>query len=364
MDSPSRIPPGADLEFTRRLKLAGEWPPYVPWQQYHSSDRQASPFLFVPTSSQDLGLRPTTGTAWVRSPGIFFLDDQGMIEFAPQCGATYRILVLIGNSGNVPVLNGLAEFYSDFPPVPTLLTADGSCYIKTPLLRKFRVGVAPFSVGSRDLSWSLSPPWTPHNWDLGECIIVQVYDPINDRASPELKSWEDRQVGFRVLTENVAGTWSGQEIGNDGGVLGEVTLRLTINWALDDMSRGVLPPLCEIDPIQFPHIPGRDIAINVTKHCYMLYGVASFLMVASDNSDNCWSVHIENRTVKSVTMRTQKGSTQISHAVLALRTPERPPPLPDLKLLSRVRRQVLSTWSPQKRADAKLVFHAIAAQGI
>src|SRR5436190_4424844 len=71
----------------------------------------ATPFLFIPVSGADDGRRPAVGPAWIASPSIFLLNENAEIEHCPRVGVAYRILVVVGNSGNAPVLNGFAEYY-------------------------------------------------------------------------------------------------------------------------------------------------------------------------------------------------------------------------------------------------------------
>jgi hypothetical protein len=268
---------------------------------------------------------------------------------------------MIGNSGNAPALNGFAEFFLDSPPIEAS-GGGGYRYTKTPLMPRVRLAVAPFSVGSRSWSWALSGIWTPKNdWDLAACVIARVFDPINDGPPSALKSWEERKVGFRVLVQNITGTWQGEEKSEKEEVLGRIVVTLKQNWTFRAVAGGVSP----LDWEMSPFVPS-----------WILSGLSSFLtsneLMLSDATceikDNKTGefriVHFGRSTGKTLYMRAQKRDAQVSHALLSLSSPGTSPPGPDLTLLKSLPRQVSPTWSARRKADAQLVFRALAALGI
>jgi len=127
-----------------------------------------SPFLFIPQSWMDNGSRPQSGTGWVSCPSIFLLDTKTpKIVMTPEIGNSYRVVVIIGNSGSVPVENGFARFlFSWMPPIGQT----SGLYEKSPIdpntppppaYYYWDLGTSAFSIGSsiggQDLGWAVSP---------------------------------------------------------------------------------------------------------------------------------------------------------------------------------------------------------------
>jgi len=235
-------------------------------------------------------------------------------------------------------------------------------YLKTPLMPRHRVGAAPFSVGSRGWGWALSPCWIPSNdWDMGACIIAEVFDPLSDGPPAQLKSWEERKVGCKVLEQDVGGTWSGEEISEGGEALGTLTVELVPEWKHYQTPDGASVPTCNFSPIGIPLIiygtlGPATLDMSLTAFRPMVGG-ATF-QILHDVTD-IWTVSFSRSTGRTLYMRTQRGNTQMSHAVLSLKSPGVPLPPPDVALLKRLPRQVSPTWSPRRKADAELVFHAL-----
>jgi hypothetical protein len=369
----SPVKPGQELQFAKRLKAAGQWPPYTPLRASQSTEHKlgeepphpATPFLFVPAWPGDVGQRPVPafkGTAWISSPAILLLNEQdATFEIAPRLGVKYRIFVMIGNTGNAPVVNGFAEFFLDSPPLERF-GGSGYRYTKTPLLPRVRLGTTPFPIGSRSWSWALSPPWTPtKDWDMAACVIAQVFDPINDGPPGGLKSWDERKVGVRVLAQNIAGTWEGDEKSENGAVVSRIHVKLTQNWTLHEVPGGVLAIEWAMQPT-VPSWVDSGLSSYLTVSQYMLSDAT--YEIVDDKTGESRIVHFGSAPSNTLYMRAQKRDTQVSHALLSLIAPGASPPIPDIALLKLLPQQVSSTWSARRKADAELVFQALAAWGI
>jgi hypothetical protein len=339
---------------------------------YRPDEPRATPFLFVPLNSVDRGNSPRV--KWLENPSVLFLSEKGILEFAPSCGISYRMVVLVGNSGNSPSWNTFAEFCLGVMPGSQ---SDG--FGRAVLPSTYPLGVSAFSVDSypnnQGIGWAISPKsWTPRNsFDLGLCAGVRVLDPIHDSGPVEKKGWQDRHVGSRLLGANYTGVWSGDEVKGTptnptGEVFGKVTVKLYRGWTLREWPDGIIS---NFEGNLIVHaLPSRRTRINFPIKSVLRGSTGSDqLMIEftpqpdhSHELPTLWSFVFSFADSSGRLLLEIKSHGQPdSFAWLSLTSPQPTPPAPDAVLLRRVRRAASSTWSPRRKADEDLLLNAIAA---
>jgi hypothetical protein len=325
----------------------------------------ATPYLVIPEALDDNGFRPQQGTGWICSQSLMLISAAGELETAPRPNVTYRLLALTENIGAAPVQNGFAEFWlAPKPPVTQIDPAPAFAYQRSPMtpdLSWTNLGVSTFALsssigGQGEIGWVLSPKsWTAA--DLGPCAVVRVFEPIQDGATVSQKSWEDRKLAFRAFSPNFAGTWTGTEKdATSGAVLGPVRLKISQEWEIADKG-GVQAwtPTCFVDVQELPSLPpaGSSEAIWGT--------VVGALYYTIKRPSGSISMTFTFRADGSLEMHLLKNSGARTTTSLGLAQPGPPPPLPDKTLLSRVRQIIPQSWPKQRKADAEMIYKAIAA---
>jgi hypothetical protein len=367
---------GEDLGYARRLKSEKRWPPYVPLKEnrdlHGDQPPPSTPFLFVPMNAADRGLRPAIGTDWIASQGIMLLSEKAELEVEPRCGNSYRVLALIGNAGNAPSLNAFVEFSLGWESLQYEATYAG--YAQKPIEQPFSLGVAALSVESspanQTIGWAMSPyPWRVTNTgDSITGVAVRVFDPVNDSAPEELRSWDDRHIGSRAFSDNLTGTWSGIEVLESGENIGQFTVTISQNWNLTEIPNGASFFSCSVTLNELPPVSGRTLPLNVAKTERKLRDIN---VMYDDHIGQPWLFsYFFLGSTDVLEMRCFHGadpggsSHHFSHAKLTLKKPGAPSPEPSRELLSRVRRVRSPTWPSRRIADADLLFRAISALGI
>lgn len=281
------VEPGRDLPYKTHLAETGRWPPGTASRSPGGDvERPATPFLYFPTGSSDVGERDRDDAAWIDSNALMLLDPDFNVATTPRPGVSYRILALVRNSGDAPALSTFVEFKVTSP-------GSGEFIGHAPLPPGLDLGVAALSVGSRDTSWAISPrSWTPSNqYDLGLAMAARVLEP--SRSSPDdWLPWSDRHVAAKALTPDLSGIWVGTEAVWDsdtekvGAVIGEIRLELQIEWPLQTYGGPrpvdivVLPRICRmliqaISPFGSRPIPAGSLYLTNFYYDILLYALPS-----------------------------------------------------------------------------------------
>lgn len=340
-------PPGGELPYKYTLTKYKLWPPRSKDDSHEGEGgkRPATPFLFLPTSPLDTGVRENADASWIDNGSVSLLNDDWNIETTPRRGVRYRILALVRNAGDAPALSAFVEFQVVAPP----FGGNEDVFGHDPLRPGHDLGVAALSIGSRETSWALSPgTWTAGDgpFDLGLCIAARVLEP--SRSSPEdWSAWSDRHVALRNLAPDLSGTWAGTETlslpeGDPGPapVIGEVRLSLDVQWPLQ--TRGgpapadifVLPRACSMTVLEMPPFRGRQVAAGSIHSTNFDFGVLEFRLAAPDRPGFARYVFLELRSdeeLNFVTFLQPVGGTgQVDRTVATLRLVARGQPAPGI----------------------------------
>jgi hypothetical protein len=329
--------------------------------------------LLTPSDVFDLGERPIGTPAWIFSPAILLINSDGVFEFSPDIGQTYRVLVIIRNSGNAPVMGAVAEFLLGEPPLepPDLPYGSGGeygpRYTQTPVAISQRIGQSAFSVESRGFGWALSPPWSVRagDGDTSACLVARIFDPVHDMSPMSLASWAERKVAFRALEQDLAGTWSGTEVDNRGQTA-QISFELMPDWSIGVIPGGVSIPKWRLKMLQCAALFDRPLQNGTTRIGYMRRGATFVFGLPFQQAGptiEFWRFHCGRYDGSTAYMTTHRTGIEMSSAVMPRVAPGPPPPPVDVSLLRQISRVPSPAWSKQRRDDARLVFHALSAAG-
>lgn len=273
----------------------------------------ATPYLYIPKNEyglSDIEMGELNDTGWIEGPAIFLINVSTLrFESAPRNGVSYRLLVLVGNAGDIPSQNAFVEFNlqnTSFSPSVS--------YNTEPMDRDasdVHLGIAALFVAqsnrSRKLAWSLSPKAHRFNWSKSDfelqtgdfVAIVKVSDQMQDRAPIWYEPLKNRHDAARYLLPIFDGLWEGIEEGLDiynpiGVVRLEVNQRSEVEF--NPVTRSYLRPRLEVKLDAFQDFPDQAAPLNQTwgvgasaqPHFSFSFtrpqaGIAGFVLIPNDD---------------------------------------------------------------------------------
>jgi len=193
------VKPGEALGWVERLKERGLWPPRLHDRKDNKNDdhKTTTPFLVIPTTPADSGLRPQPNSLAFHSKGVWIEDIGGTVVTTPSVGGQYRIKCRIRNMGAFPAYGGMADFFVNKPSV--FIAAAGTSATLPAL------GHTGFSLLQGQETVIACPNlWQPATADeLAFSVVVHVYDPFTDQISSRFDARNDRHVGRHDLTPDL-----------------------------------------------------------------------------------------------------------------------------------------------------------------
>ena len=198
------IPAGAPLGFVERVREAAMSPLSV----RRRGDRRVptlTPFLYVPATSTDVGVRPIPLAEALESGGVEVLDPSDNPVTTAASGTSYRIRCSVANAGLQACYAGIAQFYVATP-------ADIERQVVRPAGMLPMLGEASFRLRAAASTLVSCPhAWTPATPDEAALasVVVHVFDPLIDPLLRRFDSLNDRHVARRDLMPNFAGNWEG-----------------------------------------------------------------------------------------------------------------------------------------------------------
>jgi|GEM_PF-4189175 len=237
---------GQSLGFVGPLKERGLWPPRL-HDPNHPKERQktVTPYLVIPTTPADDGLRPQPNSKAFHSLGIWLEDSTtSAVVNAPVVGGRYRIKCRVRNMGAFPSYGGLADFF-----VNTVAAFDAAADTGATLPS---IGHTGFSVKQgREVVLTCPGLLVPANSsDLVASIIVHAYDPFADNIIHRFDARNDRHVGRHDLAPDLyVRDWTDSATVHDSGK--EPSARMVFYATSDVWNRRSATPGAFIDDI--PH---------------------------------------------------------------------------------------------------------------
>lgn len=200
------VKPGESLGYVVALKQRDNWPPK--WQGYTARDREhtATPYLVVPATPGDIGIRPLPTNEALFNNGIEIVDNGGNVVSEPVPGNTYQLRCWANNLGAKDACGGMAEFYiGEAMKFDALAASPGSTM---PIF-----GFTGFTAQPGVIRITCPKLWTPADAkEATSSIVVAVYDPFIDRVISPFNAISDRHIGRRDFIPDFSGIWNGIEI--------------------------------------------------------------------------------------------------------------------------------------------------------
>ncbi len=206
--------PGEPLGFVADLQERGLWPPRLhDRKDTNNDDRKATtPFLLIPTTATDDGLRPQPISITFHSKGIWLENIGGAVVTAPVVGGHYRIKCRIRNMGAFPAYGGLADFFVN---KPTVFTGVAGSNTTLPAL-----GHTGFSlIQGQETVITCPNLWQPMTADdLTASLVAHVYDLFADKISSRFDAQNDRHVGRHDFKSDLyVRDWTDSDVVHDTG---------------------------------------------------------------------------------------------------------------------------------------------------
>jgi hypothetical protein len=185
------VKPGEQLNYTKRLKERGLWPArlHKPDDNGNHREKVTTPFIVIPATPADMGLRPLPNSTAFHSKGIWLQDMMGAVVTTPVVGGKYIIKCRIRNNGAVPAYGGLADFFVN---KPSAFAAAAGTTTSLPAL-----GHTGFFIKQGEEKVISCPkPWQPASAaELTHAIVVHAFDPFTDNITKRYDAKNDRHVG-------------------------------------------------------------------------------------------------------------------------------------------------------------------------
>ncbi len=209
------VKPGEQLNYARRLKERGLWPPRLHKQDDNGNHREkvTTPFLVIPATPPDIGLRPLPNSTAFHSKGIWLEDMAGIVVTTPVVGGKYIIKCRIRNNGAVPSYGGLADFFVN---KPSAFVAAAGTTVSLPAL-----GHTGFFIKQGEEKIIPCPkPWQPGSAEeLTHAIVVHAFDPFTDNITLRYDAKNDRHVGRHDNTADLyVRDWTDSAMVHDNGM--------------------------------------------------------------------------------------------------------------------------------------------------
>jgi hypothetical protein len=206
--------PGEPLGFVASLQERGLWPPRLHDREGNNNDdrKATTPFLVIPTTLADNGLRPQPNSITFHSKGVWIEDLGGTVVTAPVLGGEYRTKCRIRNMGAFPAYGGMADFFVN---TPTVFTSVAGSNATLPSL-----GHTGFSlIQGQEMVITCPNLWKPATTDdLISSMVVHVYDLFADKISSRFDARNDRHVGRHDFSPDLyVRDWTDSGIVHDTG---------------------------------------------------------------------------------------------------------------------------------------------------
>jgi hypothetical protein len=196
-----------------------------------------------------------------------------------------------------------------------------------------------------------------------------VFDPLNDPPPQTPKSWKERKVGCKALVPDIAGTWTG-DAKSETGEAENITVKITQSWIQRWIPPSGVYYLGGVSALTWDMDANGFLSVMMPfrkpEFCMLSEAFAQFFMPTGEQE-----VTFRNLTPDTLGMEVLKDISlggsgrrvdKVWTAILRQVTIGTPPPIPDdFSLLLFVNRQVPSSWSDQRQADARLIFDALDA---
>ena len=192
------VKPGEPMGFVSALQERGLWPPRLHNRgDNRDKGKTATPFLVVPSTLTDIGLRPLPNSQAFHSQSVWIEELGGTVVTSPVVNGRYRIKCRVRNYGAFPAYGGMVDFYINRPSVFSAAAA-------SPISLR-TLGQAGFSLlqGAEKIIecpnvWKVETPD-----DLSLSILVHVYDPFADTLTNRFDARNDRHVGRHDLAADL-----------------------------------------------------------------------------------------------------------------------------------------------------------------
>jgi hypothetical protein len=148
-------------------------------RNYNDNHKAITPFLVIPTTETDSGLRPQPPEMAFHSKGIW-------IE---KIGGQYRIKCRIRNMGAFPAYGGMADFFVNQPAVFTSVAGSNATLPS--------LGHTGFSlIQGQEIVITCPNLWGPGiGNDITSSVVVHVYDLFTDKIISRFDAQNDRHAG-------------------------------------------------------------------------------------------------------------------------------------------------------------------------
>ena len=198
------VRPGRQLGFVEELQARGLWPPRLHDRTRDNWERPkaTTPYLFIPASSTDDGLRPQPNSTAFHSEGVWLVDGTGPVETAPVVSepvvnGQYRIRCKVRNIGAFPAYGAMANFFVNQPAAFNAAVGSGNSLPA--------IGHTGFVVKQgQEIVITCPKPWIPATpADLSSTIVVHAYDPFADNIISRFDARNDRHVARHDLAPDL-----------------------------------------------------------------------------------------------------------------------------------------------------------------
>lgn len=203
------VKPGEPLGYVAALKGRDNWPPKRRDPKPDDRRGTVTPYLVVPTTEGDMGVRPLPASQALYNSSVEIVDSGGSIVTNPVPGTEYTLRCRAINLGAAGAYGGMAEFY-----IGTVADFDAHASAAGSIMPIFALTGFTAAPGAT-VTITCPKRWTPQDAAEAESsIVVAVYDAFVDPVTQPFNAAEDRHIGRHDPVPDFSGTWNGLEVFN------------------------------------------------------------------------------------------------------------------------------------------------------